>query len=145
MVIGWIQFSVLCHNHYQDVQLNCASILIAYQSAFWYNFFISVLIQIYFAHVCKLYANLADPANPNAPVQQDLMNGGQQAQYQAYPAPAAGPYYVQPGQAAPVAYQATTQYQMTADGTTETPYTAAPPVYMGENVDNQPQADKNLI
>ena len=60
----------------------------AYNWSFWWNFMITMSLQIYFAHVCKLYAK---QASPEYRAQREQMVG-QQIGYQQvhYPPPQPG-------------------------------------------------------
>ena len=64
-IVGWIQFSNWCFLHGSEDNYNCNSLLLTYNFSFWNNMFWTVVIQAYFAHVCRLYANLADPLYRN--------------------------------------------------------------------------------
>ena len=109
------------------------------------SFTVSMAFQIYFAHVCKLYANLPNRA---ANQHQPNPNQHQQIQYVNPTQPSYPPHtqgnqglYVQPGQQVPIAYQSIPtgvavypeqqQYQVTADGTTAAvqPPSILQPVY----------------
>ena len=62
-VAGWIQFSNFCWD--QPGNMHCSAVLWEYNWWFWTSFTWTIVIQAYFAHVCKLYAELADPLNRN--------------------------------------------------------------------------------
>ena len=101
MVLGWIQFSIWCNAQDYGPYYNCGTYIASYQYSFWVNFVWTVLLQLYFAHVCKLFANLIDPQNPHT-VQH--MPDGQQVTYAAD-----GTAYQQPPPQPQMAYQAPAQ------------------------------------
>ena len=59
VVTFWLDNSDFCnHNTYDkdDPRIDCGTAIWAYNITFWIHFIITMAIQWYFSHVCKLYA-----------------------------------------------------------------------------------------